>query len=688
MSIKLIGEMILGITVLSSGLVFSQSLSPNGMSGSGVVPDARTIKPGDAVISFDPTMPGASLTKGYNTQIGLGLYENFELVGRLATNNQKCNMFVTGNCPDGNIRDFSASLKWSITNNWLKENNANLAFGVTDFGGAANYFKSYYAVASKEFGPFEFTAGQAKGVSENALLKGAFGSVTYRPLKWLDVNLQKVGSNTFAVATLKKEIPHTQASAYVTLNQRLNGAEVTEKKWVGLGVSLPLDQTKDRKITESQNSNKPHKNKSVPKLNPEDLYELLQLNGFYRPRVTKQNKLLKIEIENTAYAWNTIDAIGPALLALASTHGNLIEQNFEITITSRGISHAVVTGDAVCLRRWIELGDVCSNLSIRSGLQRAGTDEKFKFFSSNDHVNFENWLFRPELIISPALLSSIGTEYGSFDMDAGININLLLPLWTGASIETNRIEPLGMSTKGFEQGGAFYESRLKPIRSRTLVHQLLNAQAINTQVRMSVGTAYTNWGGHQIETSTQSDDGRQRLGLTSGRFKNDTQSIILEKSYQLATYRYAYDDGISTQTEITTGKYWGGDRGWSIGQKFWHGDTALNLYLRRTRMTESAPIVSFAGIQISIPITPRVNKGMQNMGIRGTNQWTYTLESRIFDKENLITGGYGEVPRMGESLMQTFNRDRNSTRYLENNLVRIKSTFNELSDSFSTADKP
>jgi hypothetical protein len=136
---------------------------------------------------------------------------------------------------------------------------------------------------------------------------------------------------------------------------------------------------------------------------------------------------------------------------------------------------------------------------------------------------------------------------------------------------------------------------------------------------------------------------------------------------------------MSTVTELTTGKYWGGDKGWSIGQRFWHGDTALNIYLRRTRMAESAPLVSFAGLQLSIPITPRVNKGMQHLALRGTNQWTYTLESRVFDRENLLTGGYGEVPRVGDSLIQTFNRDRNSTRYLESSLIRAKSAFNELS---------
>jgi len=51
----------------------------------------------------------------------------------------------------------------------------------------------------------------------------------------------------------------------------------------------------------------------------------------------------------------------------------------------------------------------------------------------------------------------------------------------------------------------------------------------------------------------------------------------------------------------------------------------------------------------------------------------------VFDRENLLTGGYGEVPRIGDTLVQTFNRDRNSTGYLESSLVRAKSAFNELS---------
>jgi hypothetical protein len=680
LNLKIINKRIFASLLFIPAISVSQVVSSNGFSGAGVVPFASVISSGTATVSFDPTLPGAANTKGYNTQIGLGLYEGLELVGRLATNDQRCNMFQVGACPANTIRDFSASLKWSLPLDWLKQNNAHLAMGVTDVGGAASYFKSYYAVASKEIGPFELTIGQAKAMANYALLNGSFGGLTYRPAEWLDLNVQKVGSNSWAVASLQIGIPNTQANGYITLNQRLTDAPVTEKQWVGVGVSVPLDGSVNRKKDRHQNiSSQAQSYKSIANLRPEDLYGRLQVKGFYKPIISEKQKQLTIEIENTAYAWNTVDAVGVALGVIAETHGNVAGQTFELQVTSRGISQAVVTGDAPCLKRWLEIDEVCGSLSIRSGLQRANNKVGLGEINISQLLGLTNWTFRPELVISPTLVSSIGTEFGSFDMDGGLNINVVLPLWTGATVETNQVKPIGIGTRGFEQGGVFYESRLKRATSRTLFHQLVSVPSINTQARLSLGTAYTTWNGHQLETSTQSDNGRHRLGLAVGSFKNDILPASNHKNYELATYRYAHDDRMSTVTELNTGKYWGGDKGWSIGQRFWHGDTALNIYLRRTRMTESAPFVSFAGLQFSIPITPRVNKGLQHAALRGTNQWTYTLESRVFDRENLLTGGYGEVPRIGDSLVQTFNRDRNSTRYLESSLVRAKSAFNELS---------
>ncbi len=676
---KIFKSFLLTLSLIPSAIV-AQVLSSNGYSGVGMVPDTSTVLTGDAVFSFDKSIPGAANTKGFNTQLGLGLLSDIELVGRLATNDQKCNMFIQGACPTGNIRDFSASLKWALPVDWLKKNQSQIALGVTDVGGAASYFKSYYAVASKEVGPLNLTLGRAKAVADYAPLKGIFGSISYSPASWIDLNIQKIGSNSWAIATLKSEVPFSQASSYITLNQRISDERVTEKQWVGVGVTFPLDRaTNDRKLIKQEPDVGLQKNKVIQDLNPTNLKEILEKNGFLNPIINDYSRLIEIQIENTAFAWNTIDAVGVALGAIAASYGNSIQKTFDLNITTRGITQAVVSGNTACLKHWLEFGEVCRNLSIRSGLQRHSSNTVHDEYVNNFFSNFNNWLFRPELVLSPTFLSSIGTEFGAFDMDGGVNINVVMPLWRGATIETNRVKPLGVGTRGFEQGGVFYASRLKPATSRSLFHQLVNLPSINTQGRFSVGTAYTAWDGHQIETSTQSDTGRHKLGLIAGSFQNDTLSTNRHKTYELVTYRYAHDDRMSTVTELTTGKYWGGDRGWSIGQKFWHGDTSLSIYIRRTRMSETFPLVSFAGLQFSIPITPRVNKGLEHIALRGTNQWAYTLESRVFERENLLTGGYGEVPRIGDSLIQTFNRDRNSTRYLESSLIRAKSAFNELS---------
>ena len=676
-------------------------LSPNGYSGLGLVPSATALPTGTGLLTFDPTLPGAKNTSGYNTQIGFGLYDNIELVGRLATNDLKCNMFRAGACPPNNIRDFSASMKWSLPINWLKEQNAAVALGMTDVGGAANYFKSYYVVGSKSWGALDVSLGQAKAMADYALLKGSFGALSWRATDWSKLSVQRIGPNTWANASLQAPVFNTGMNAWLTFNHKINDAQVTDKNWIGWGVSVPLDRVANASATSSAAASTPvarsawaaapeQNNRKVASIHPNELAQAFRQRGFYNPKIGKRpSGALVFELENTSYLWNMLDGAGVALGLIAGAYGTEANagqpQDFELILTSRGIRQVLIKGEASCVEKWLTTGTVCSSLSAHSMLQQA-----FKVQTNTDDVAWSEgkaWAFRPELVISPTLTSTIGTEYGAFDMDVGANLNTVLPLWSGAVLESNRIKPLGIGTRGFEQGGVFYASRLKPATNRTLFHQLINLPAFNTQARISAGTAYTVWDGRQIETSTQSETGRHKLGLTSGSFKTDTLQFNNEKTYHLVNYRYAHDDNMSTVSEITQGKFWGGDTGWNIGQRFWHGDTVLNVYLRRSRMSAASPLVSFAGVQFSIPFTPRENKSLASFGVRGVSQWTYTLETRVFDKENIITGGFGEVPKMGDSLLQTFNRDRNSTRYLESNLSRLKNAFANLAED-DTTPKP
>ncbi len=667
---------------------FAQALSPNGYSGLGLVPSANTLKGGTAVLAHDPTVPGAPITSGYNTQIGFGLMDNLELVGRLATNNQKCNMYQAGACPANSYRDFSSSMKWSLPIDWLKANNAAVAVGATDFGGAATYFRSYYVVGTKSFDQFDVSFGQAKrGDVGNSMLHGTLASATWRPTNWANVSVQKVGSNTSAHALLQTPVFTDGSTAWLTFNHRISEAPVMDKNWIGWGVSMPLDRVQKQSVTTLLEKASPQiGNKALANLKLSDLPEALKARGFYNPRIgTKANGQLILELENTGYAWNILDAAGVALGVISSAYAQETkEQEFELVLTTRSIKQLKVTGEIKCVGLWLSKGEVCRKLAVQSLSQRS-SDTAFVPSSLmsvlgglDESVNWTSgsaWSFRPEIIISPTLVTTIGTEYGSFDGDMGANINAVIPLWSGAMIENNRVKPLGVGTKQFEQGGLFYASRLKPATNRTLFHQLINLPALNTQARLSAGTAYTVWDGRQIETSTQTDNGRHKLGFTEGSFKNDALAYNNERNYRLVNYRFANNDQQTSVTEVTQGKFWAGDKGFSINQRFWHGDTTLNIYLRRTRMTDSQPLVSFAGIQFAIPFTPRENKSLEHLGVRGVSQWTYSLETKVLEKDNIITGGYGEVPKVGDSLVMTFNRDRNSNRYYDTNLGRMKNAY-------------
>lgn len=650
-------------------------LSSNGYSGNGISPSANVIGTGTATVSFESNIPGAKTTNGFNTQVGLGISEGLELVGKLATNDQKCNMFVNGACPRDMIRDFSTSFKWQLPSQLLSENNSVVALGITDLGGAANYFRSIYAVGTKSIGPLDLSLGIAKASGEQAILGGTFGSAALNLNEWSSLKLEHLAQGNWMSASLQKQLGSTGLMAYMTMNQRISGKPSSEKNWIGVGVSFPLDASGVSRSKLAVNGLSTHKseNKKIKDIEVSDLVGELEEKGFGGPVISVVGNSMYIEVENSAYSWNILDAVGVALgvvSGVAQGNENTIT-NIELTVTTRGIALATVVGELKCVRNWLESGEPCAQMKIESALQRKENGVKARAGLQS----FEKWRFRPEFIISPTVISSVGTEYGSFNMDMGINVNAVVPLWRGATIETNRVVPLGVGTSAFEQGGVFYGARLKPNTSRTLLHQVISVPDINTQLRISTGTSYINWKGTQIESSSQSDDGRHRIGIVLGDFNNEVASVINVKNYALMTYRYAHGSSMSKMTELTQGKYWAGDTGWTIGQKFWYGDTAISLYMRRTRMSDNLPLVSFAGIQLSLPITSRANKGFENTILRGTSQWSYNLESRILDKQNLLTGGFGEVPRVGESLTTTFNRDRNSTHYFDMNLLRVRDAY-------------
>ena len=73
-------------------------ISANGYSGLGLVPSAQVLTTGAAVLNYDTALPGFVNSEGYNYQVGFGIYDHLELIGRLANTDLRCNGFRVGDC--------------------------------------------------------------------------------------------------------------------------------------------------------------------------------------------------------------------------------------------------------------------------------------------------------------------------------------------------------------------------------------------------------------------------------------------------------------------------------------------------------------------------------------------------------------------------------------------------------------
>jgi hypothetical protein len=133
----------------------------------------------------------------------------------------------------------------------------------------------------------------------------------------------------------------------------------------------------------------------------------------------------------------------------------------------------------------------------------------------------------------------------------------------------------------------------------------------------------------------------------------------------------------NSTTELLGGKFFTGDKGFVITERFWHGDTALNFYFKRSIQNDASSI-NFAGFQLWIPLTPRVNDSFDRLNIRGTNQYTYIAESKVGSTNNNLTVNVAVVPKTGDTLMQLSNQDRNSDRYYEFRRERLRLAYLDL----------
>jgi hypothetical protein len=720
------------VVALTSGTAAAQvtTLTQAGYTGLEITPNAHLIDWGRFEATYDHQLPGVvSNPKGHNYVLGFGLLPNLEISGRLATNSLGSNCF-TEHC---GIRDLSASAKVGIGLD--AANRYSIAAGVTDVGGAATNFRTLYGVLTYDQGPLQASAGLARrSASRPAFsmspLRGPFASAAWQPMSWIRGQLEYTDGHAWAGVRLfapKQWLPEGW-TAYVGANRRLSSTNLTQASWLTAGVSIPLYKVPSlpgsgprAPLPELASSQRPlpayeARTPAAPSATPpapatsgpaagapvqapkplvdadlERLAVALEAKGLDNISVGRMpDQSIAVRANNASYEWNSVDALGAALGAIARTLGDG-KGVYRLVLTERQVPLVAVTGQADCLRTWInDPAAPCTAGQLTTpssgALERLLAGAKWVV----DHRK-PSWQ-TVHVSVSPILRTNVGTEVGALDYSLGANVGLRLPLWAGASIEASRDVPMTSST-AYRRGGVFEPQRVRSLTNRLALTQTVrlpverwlapgdDAKAMRwglTAVtgQLSVGRVGNAYDGVDGQVRWEPGEGRHRVSADAGWFRNrnfdPSLSILGPRSARpfLASYRYNVAP-TRTYLEATGGQFLYGDRGFQLGMRQWFSDVAVRAYYRRTRFGGS-PVRQFVGIEFSIPIGPRRDVALgRHVEVGGTPRFSHAIETLVRGGNNAVRPGFG-LPSPAPSLDETFNSDRSGLVYFEDNLRRIR----------------
>lgn len=705
-----------------SALAGDNTMTAAGFSGLTVTPTANLLGWGRMEIAYDDQLPGVVRDpQGHNFVMGFGLLPNLEVAGRLATNNSNANCF-TG-C---GIRDLSASAKFGIGLD--AANRFRVAAGFTDLGGAATNFRSYYGVLTVNEGPWEVSGGLAKRSGERntsrSPLHGPFAGAAWQPLPWVRGHLEYTDGNAWTGVRLfapKEWLPEGW-SAHIGANARITSTDLTNRSWFSAGISIPLYKVpslpaaRRGPLPELAGTQQPlpaYEARALPpagapappatsarpraeiSLATDD--QLVRLEFLLKARGLEDISIgrgpansVAVRANNATYNWNTADAIGAALGAIAEALGDT-RSVYRLILTQRQTPIVGVTGSADCLRQWIageNQACVAGELSTPGTSNLEALHTGVQWLVTNAQPSWKTVRFG----VSPLLRTAIGTEVGALDYSAGVSLAVVQPLWPGASGEVRVAQEIARSDD-FRTDGVFYARRIRNRVDRAAFTQTwrmpmeqwlgqVDPLAIRrwglaaVTVEGSVGRFGGAFDGGLASLRWEPGEGRHRLNLQAGTFRNlDFGQIGAGPRTAipiLGSYRYNVT-ATRTYLEATAGRFMFNDLGFQLGLRQWFSDFSVALNYRRSRFVHGSS-AQFAGIELSVPIGPRkdMNPG-RFFQVTGTPRFSHSVSTLVRDASgtNAVRTGFGVMPPT-PSLESTFNSDRAGLTYFEDNIRRIR----------------
>jgi hypothetical protein len=730
----------LGLMTLPAAAV-EATMTSAGFTGLGITPNAHLLGWGRFEAAYDNQLPGIVRNPtGHNLVGAFGLLPNLEVSGRLATSDWRSNCFTVPGC---GARDLSASGKVAIGLD--TRNRFHAAVGVTDVGGSVTYFRSTYGVLTLDEGPLQASAGVAKrtgpGIAgSRSPLHGPFASLAWQPTPLLRGHVEYADGNAWAgvrVFAPQAWLPEGWALS-AGANLRLNENRLTERAWVSASLSIPLYKVPSLPGSAAAPSSSPASVPPLPATAPRPteraateraeparsvetspafsasqlssdpvatpptqppvldaklraLADALQAKGLEDIWVGRMpDSTIAVRANNSAYGWNSLDALGAGLGAIARNLGDE-KAGYRFVLTQRQIPLVAVTGQADCLRQWIEqpvAACTAGQLSTPGAMPLEPLHDGATWVVQRQKPAWQT----VRVNVSPVLRTTLGTEVGAFDYSLGANVGASVSLWPGASAEWRVNVPVA-ETENFRSPGVFATRRVRAGTERlAYVHTVrvplerwladpagakkwgvggLTAQA-------TVGRVGTYYDGVHGALRWEPGEGVHRLTGEAGVLRNNSFAngagplgSLRRAQPILASYRYSLTP-TRTYLEATAGQFLNNDRGFQVGFRQWFSDVAVSAFYRRSQYA-STPQVQFIGVEVSVPIGPRRDMQLGNVQFGGTPRFSHSIATTVRQGAgNPIRTGYGVLAPVQSIDAATFNSDRSGLVYFEDNLRRIR----------------
>lgn len=681
----------------------------NGVSGMPVTPTA-TLASGSLIYQLQNRVIGSDRTEGLNHSFVVGLSTFSELGLRTADTTVQRNMYEGG----GGIRDLSASGKLQL-NPLLGFERSNLKFagGVTDYGGAATNFRSYFAVATYDKPTWSASAGYAKAHTNLDFnpLNGAFANAAVKVMPWLSFRAEANQKHSWAGATLSNQSwlarlnAPAGASVYLNLDKQWKGASISGgKPWLGVGVQLPLDwsQTgssarqankqpetvvaypaKVSAVDDVQSQNnvavpngpiatiKSSASSSVqtpvlvpglPHLERQDTYQQLANSfakmGFEGIYIGMQNGELIVKFSDFVFDHSAMDGAGVALGLISKAQTDLQPlgvQNYRLVYAKWGTSTMAFEGRIACLSEWLK----SLNCSTQEAVSAQFRNLEHGFETVEWKVsNFNPFEYKPRILVNPLYSYYLASEYSLIDYSLGLNIKPFVHLWNGGALEFSRSEHL-QSSQEFQPGRIYSYTRIPNAKRRLMLHHM---QQLKDGWSASVSVGELSAGPHrggQVAVRWDSSNGEWASGVSASYWKainaGPTYQGMPSGSPKVINLRYA-PTGKDWTLELHAGEYWYKDKGLGLVSTHWFGDTSFSYFVRRsvppTQYWPGQKGVTLAGIELGFPFTPRKAMNADGFQIKGVNRITAGLVTPIGRPDNYIVGANG-IPIYIKALVDT-----------------------------------